>query len=55
MTYSNGSNSVKVTGITADQVELKFGVSSDAIDKAFADFSSEKVYDKDNILHMIVG
>ena len=55
MTYSNGLNSVKVTGITADQVELFFGAAPDTVDKAFADFSSEKVYDKDNILNMIVG
>ena len=54
MTYSDGFNSIKVTGITADQVNFNFS-SSGAVDKAFADFSSEKVYGKDNILNMIVG
>ena len=54
LTYADGENSVQVTGVTADQVTLKFG--DDGTEEyiglsemgAFADAVSEKIYeDKD--------
>ena len=51
MTYTDGDNSVKVSGVTADKVTLKFG--DDGSDQfaslsamgAFADFTSQRIYE----------
>ena len=49
LTYSDGTNSVTVSGVTADRVTLKFGAEAgyDALASlgAFADASSEKIFE----------
>lgn len=54
LTYTDGNNSVTVSGISAENVILKFGESDDpemfaklTERGAFADFSSEKIFEKD--------
>ena len=49
LTYTDGTNSVKVTGIAADRISLKFGGdTSDLPSGAFAEAASEKIFeDKD--------
>ena len=52
LTYSDGSNSVQGTGVTADQVTLKFGddgseqYASLTAQGAFTEISSEKVFEE---------
>ena len=54
LTYADGGNSVKVSGVTADKVTLKFG--DDGTEEyaalvdagAFADASSEKIFEERN-------
>ena len=52
LTYTDGNSSVKVSGVTADKVSLKFGddgsdlYASLAARGAFADFSSEKIFEE---------
>ena len=52
LTYTDGTGSVKVSGVTADRVSLKFGddgseqFASLAVQGAFADFSSEKIFEE---------
>ena len=45
MTYSDGTNRVKVTGVSADDVTLKFGEIETAIAGAFDSFASEKIFE----------
>ena len=45
MTYSDGTNSVKVSGVSADAVTLKFGEIESAIAGAFDSFASEKIFE----------
>ena len=45
MTYSDGNNRVKVTGVSADNVTLKFGEIETAIAGAFDSFASEKIFE----------
>ena len=45
MTYSDGTNRVKVTGVSADDVTLKFGDVETAIAGAFDSFASEKIFE----------
>ena len=45
MTYSDGTNSVKVSGVSADDVTLKFGEIETAIAGAFDSFASEKIFE----------
>ena len=45
MTYSDGNNRVKVTGVSADDVTLKFGDVETAIAGAFDSFASEKIFE----------
>ncbi|MBQ4481386.1 MAG: hypothetical protein II943_12205, partial [Victivallales bacterium] len=54
LTYTDGDNSVEVSGVTADDVSLKFG--DDNSDQyqdllatgAFDDFTSEKIFEDKN-------
>ncbi len=52
LTYAGGNNSVRVTGVTADQVTLKFGDDGSGqyaaltAQGAFAEISSEKIFDE---------
>ena len=52
LTYADGTGSVKVSGVTADKVTLKFGddgseqFASLAAQGAFADVTSEKVFEE---------
>ena len=54
LTYTDGTSSVKISGVTADKVSLKFGddgseqFASLAAQGAFADFSSEKIFEDKN-------
>ena len=54
LTYTDGTSSVKVSGVTADKVSLKFGddgseqYASLTAQGAFADFSSEKIFEDKN-------
>ena len=48
MTYSDGTNRVKVKGVSADDVTLKFGEIETAIAGAFDSFVSEKVFEDQN-------
>ncbi len=45
LTYTVGENSVTVSGVTADKIELKFGGIDDAPEGAFAEFASEKIFE----------
>ena len=45
MTYSDGTNRVKVSGVSADAVTLKFGEIETAIAGAFDSFASEKIFE----------
>ena len=52
LTYTDGNSSVRVSGVTADKVSLKFGddgseqYASLAVRGAFADCSSEKIFEE---------
>ena len=49
LTYTDGTNSVKVTGIASDKISLKFGGdTSDLPDGAFAEAASEKIFEDKN-------
>ena len=48
MTYSDGTNRVKVSGVSADAVTLKFGEVETAIAGAFDSFASEKIFEGQN-------
>ncbi|MBQ6811010.1 MAG: hypothetical protein IJO94_06370, partial [Firmicutes bacterium] len=49
LTYTDGENSVKVTGIASDKISLKFGGdTSDLPDGAFAEAASEKIFEDKN-------
>ena len=54
LTYTDGTNSVKVSGISADKITLQFGddesLRYDELDKAgcFDDAASEKIFDDKN-------
>lgn len=48
LTYTDGANSVKVSGIAAEDITLKFGETNSAIDGAFADAASEKIFEDKN-------
>jgi len=54
LTYSDGNNSVKVSGVTADKITLKFGDDQSALyDKlaangSFDDAASEKIFEDKN-------
>ena len=48
MTYTDGANSVRISGITADQVTLKFGDTDTAVAGAFLDAASEKIFEDKN-------
>ena len=51
MTYSDGTNRVKVMGVSADAVTLKFGDVETAIAGAFENAASEKIFeDQDKAL-----
>ena len=51
LTYTDGTSSVKVSGVAADKVSLKFGDDGSeqyalpAANGAFADHSSEKIFE----------
>jgi hypothetical protein len=45
LTYTGGLNSIRISGVDADQVELKFGYIGDAPAGAFADFSGGKIFE----------
>ncbi|MBO5721606.1 MAG: hypothetical protein J6S19_00705, partial [Lentisphaeria bacterium] len=49
LTYTDGANSVKVSGVTADRISLKFGGDTTALPTgAFADAASEKIFEDQN-------
>ena len=49
LTYTDGANSVKVSGVTADKINLKFGGDATALPTgAFADAASEKIFEDQN-------
>ena len=55
LTYTDGNNSVEVSGVTADKVSLKFGDDGSELyakltqQGAFAEFSSEKIFEKRSV------
>ena len=49
LTYTDGENSVKVTGIASDKISLKFGGdTSELPEGAFAEAASEKIFEDKN-------
>ena len=56
MTYTDGENSVTVSGVSAENVMLKFGVEQSEVfvqlyyKDAFAEFASQKIFEQSGIL-----
>ena len=56
LTYTDGDNSVTVSGVSAENVTLKFGVEESEVfvelyyKKAFAEFASQKIFEQSGIL-----
>ncbi len=48
LTYTDGTNSVKVTGIASDKIFLQFGNTEAAAAGAFAEAASEKIFEDKN-------
>ena len=56
LTYTDGGNSVKVSGVSAENVSLKFGIEESEVfvqlyyKDAFAEFASQKIIEQSGLL-----